>query len=235
MEHLNIGLGLAWYAVFVLSTTFHEYAHGFTAKKFGDPTAYHHGLVTLDPIPHIQRSPFGMVIIPIISFMLNGWMLGWASAPYDPYWERYNRKKAALMAMAGPAANLTLVIIAGLLIRIGILVGYFQTPLQISITSVVEAVEPGFANAAAIMLSVMFSLNLILCIFNLIPLPPLDGSGAITYFLSDEAADKYEAMLAQPGIRVVGLIIAWQIFAAIYWPIHSLALNILYYPIAHYG
>src|SRR4030042_794036 len=105
-------LGVIWYIVFIVSTTFHEACHGFAAVKLGDPTAYHHGLVTLDPLPHIKRSPFGMVIIPILSFALSGWMIGWASAPFDPYWALSNRKKAAWMALAGPGANLILVLSA---------------------------------------------------------------------------------------------------------------------------
>ena len=63
---------------------------------------------TLDPLPHIRREPFGMVVMPILSYVLAGFMIGWASAPYDPYWARAHRKKAALMAMAGPASNLAL-------------------------------------------------------------------------------------------------------------------------------
>ena len=67
----QLGLGLLWYAVFVISTTFHEAAHGFAALRFGDPTARDAGLVTLDPLPHIQRSPFGMVVVPILSFIVS--------------------------------------------------------------------------------------------------------------------------------------------------------------------
>ncbi len=98
---LNLALATVWYAVFIVSLTFHEAAHAFAALKFGDPTAYYQGQVTLDPIPHIRRSPFGMVIVPIVSFILGGWMIGWASAPYDPYWADSNRRKAALMGYGG--------------------------------------------------------------------------------------------------------------------------------------
>ena len=98
---LNLALATVWYVVFIISLTFHEAAHAFVAHKFGDPTAYYQGQVTLDPIPHIRRSPVGMVIVPIVSFIIGGWMIGWASAPYDPYWADSNRRKAALMALAG--------------------------------------------------------------------------------------------------------------------------------------
>ena len=123
-----IALGIIWYVVFIVSTTFHEACHGFAAAKLGDPTAYHYGLVTVDPVPHIQRSPFGMVAIPILSFLLSGWMIGWASAPFDPYWAQRNRRKAVWMSLAGAGANLIFVFVAALIIHGGILFGFFHAP-----------------------------------------------------------------------------------------------------------
>ena len=78
-----IALGLLWYVVFLLSTTCHEAAHALVAKWGGDLTTFHGGQVTLNPPPHIRRTPFGMVIFPLITYAMNGWMMGWASAPYD--------------------------------------------------------------------------------------------------------------------------------------------------------
>lgn len=223
-----VALGMIWYVAFIISTTFHEACHGFAAAKLGDPTAYHHGLVTLDPVPHIRRSPFGMVFIPILSFLLSGWMIGWASAPFDPYWARNNRKNAALTALAGPAANLILILAAALLIRGGMLWGFFHAPEAINFTRVTEAQSPGWVNSAAVVVSIFFSLNLILFSFNLIPLPPLDGSNIILLFLSERSAERYESLLYQPTYRIIGLVIAWQVFGPIFDPIHTLALNILY-------
>lgn len=86
----QITFGLIWYIAFLFSTTCHEAAHVFAALKLGDPTAYHEGQVSLNPIPHVRREPLGTVLVPLLSFFAGGWMLGWASAPYDPYWaERY--------------------------------------------------------------------------------------------------------------------------------------------------
>ena len=221
-------LAIMWYVAFIISTTFHEAAHGFAAKKLGDPTAYHHGLVTLDPVPHIRRSPFGMVLIPIISFLLNGWMVGWAGAPYDPYWAQRNRRKTALMSLAGPAANLTLVLIAALATRTGMLLGFFREPEVVTLTTVVQAVSPGLANSTAPVISIIFSLNLILLVFNLIPLPPLDGSNLLLFFLNNEAAQHYESFLYQPMYRLIGLVAAWQLFGLVSGPLHMLALNMLY-------
>jgi Zn-dependent protease len=221
-------LGIIWYVIFIISTTFHEACHGFAAVKLGDPTACHHGLVTFDPVPHIRRSPFGMVIIPILSYLLSGWMIGWASSPFDPYWAQNNRKKAAWMALAGPAANLFLVLVAALIIRSGMLLGFFHAPESITFTRVTEANALGLANSAAVVISILFSLNLILLVFNLIPLPPLDGSNVLILFLSEQAAERYEGLLYQPMYRTIGLVIAWQFFGPVFSPIHTLALNILY-------
>jgi Zn-dependent protease len=221
-------LGMIWYIVFIVSTTFHEACHGFAAVKMGDPTAYHHGLVTLDPVPHIRRSPFGMVIVPILSFVLSGWMIGWASAPFDPYWALSNRKKAAWMSLAGPGANLILVLAAALIIRGGMLFSFFRPPETVTFTRVTEAAVLGWANSAAVVVSIVFSLNLLLLVFNLIPLPPLDGSNVLLLFLSDEAAERYEAFLHQPAYGIIGLVIAWQIFGPVFGLIHLLSLNILY-------
>jgi Zn-dependent protease len=155
-------------------------------------------------------------------------MIGWASAPYDPYWARRNRKKAALMALAGPTANLILVIIAGLAIRIGILLGAFQAPESATFDQVTTASSPGLANAVAVVLSIVFSLNLILFVFNLIPLPPLDGSDALLLFLNERDAQRYMDFVHNSGFRIIGLIIAWHVLDVVLDPVHTLSLNILY-------
>lgn len=128
----DIALGAVWYLVFLLSTTCHEAAHGLAAKWGGDLTAFEGGHVTLNPIPHIRRSPFGMVVVPILSFALGGWMIGWASAPYDPSWQRNHPHRAAWMALAGPAANFSLMLAAAVAIRVGVSLGQFAAPSSIS-------------------------------------------------------------------------------------------------------
>jgi len=230
----ELGLGLLWYAIFVVSTTFHEAAHGFMAWRFGDPTARRAGLVTLDPLPHIRRSPFGMVVIPLLSFFSGGWMVGWASTPYDPYWAQVHRQKAAFMSLAGPAANLILVIVAALLIHAGMLLDLFAQPQQVTWTQTTVARSPGFATGAAVAVSILFSLNLILLVFNLLPVPPLDGSEVLALVLSESAARRYQELIAQPVAQMVGLILAWRLIAVILDPVFTIALNLLY-PGAHYS
>ena len=221
-------LGITWYVALLVSLTCHEAAHSFVAWKLGDPTAYRQGQVTLDPVAHIKREPFGTVVMPILSFILAGWMIGWASSPYNPHWAHHNRRSAALMALAGPVANLLLVILAGLAIRTGMLLGVFHTPESVTFEQVTAATSPGFANSASVALSIVFSLNLILFVFNLIPLPPLDGSEVLSLLLSDRAAERYAQLMQQPGIRIVGLVVAWRLLGVALGPVHLLALNILY-------
>jgi Zn-dependent protease len=224
----QLGLGLLWYAVFVISTTFHEAAHGLAALRFGDPTARNAGLVTLDPLPHIQRSPIGMVAVPIVSFLLGGWMIGWASTPYDPYWARASRRRAALMALAGPAANLVLVLLAGILIRVGIHFGLFAQPEGIRLAQLAVAPSPGLATGLAIAVSVFFSLNLILLVFNLLPVPPLDGSEILSLFLSERLTQRYRDLMAQPTAQMVGLVVAWNLMDVLFNPVYSVAIRLLY-------
>ena len=80
--------GFISYIVFLFSTTCHEAAHALVAKLGGDSTAALSGQMTLNPVPHIRREPWGMVVIPILAFLFTRGMIGWASAPFDPLWER---------------------------------------------------------------------------------------------------------------------------------------------------
>lgn len=219
---------IIWYIVFIFSVTCHEAAHAFAAFKLGDQTAWHGGLATLDPIPHIQRSPFGMVLVPLFSFFAAGWMIGWASVPYDSYWAETYPKKAAYMALAGPAANLALVIVAGILIHLGISIGTFYAPESIAFTNVVEAKMDGLPAGMAFMVSILFTLNLLLFVFNLIPVAPMDGTALGEFILKGETLSKYRNIMANPSLRVFGILIAWVFLDFIFGPVHLLALNLLY-------
>ena len=224
----TISLGLVWYAVFLFSIVFHEFAHSLMSFKLGDSTAFHAGQVTLDPIPHIKRELFGTTIVPIISYAISGWMIGWASAPYDPHWAYDNPKKSAWVSFAGPLANLGLVIITMIIIRLGIFIGFFISPDTLNFTNIVESANGGVLSAFALFLSILFSLNVMLFLFNLLPIPPLDGSGMIPFFVNEEKSRHFMEIMYNSPIRYVGLFIAWKLFDAIYPPFHFLIVNILY-------
>ena len=231
----DLGSGLIYYVVFLFSTTLHEAAHGWAALRGGDPTAYHGGQVSLDPRPHIRREPFGMVALPLISVLLSGWPFVFASAPYDPHWAMRYPKRAAWMALAGPAGNLVLVALAAAAIRMGAAAGLFEPPSAVSFDQVVAASADGIWSGAAFLLSVFFSLNLLLAIFNLIPVPPLDGSGAVPLFLNDASTHRYQQFIwGQPAFAWIGILIAWQIFPSLFQPLWLFAVNLVH-PGVNYG
>ena len=226
--------GLLWYIAFLFSTTLHEASHALAAYKLGDRTAYEGGQLTLDPIPHMRRSPIGTIVVPIVSFLIGGWMVGWASVPYDPHWAYDHPTSSAKMSAAGPAANLLLAILAALAIRIGMIAGVFSPPDTIDYTRVIEATQAGIFTTLATFINVFFSLNLLLFIFNLLPIPPLDGSGMIPLFLSHERAQRYMELIHNPTYSFIGIFVAWNVFDYIYSPLHLIFINILFYPAAHY-
>jgi Zn-dependent protease len=229
MSNDTLVLGFIWYVVFLFSTTCHEAAHALAAKLGGDLTAFHGGQVSLDPVPHVRREPLGMVVFPIVSYLVGGWMMGWASAPYDPFWAQRHPRRAAWMSLAGPGANFALTIAAALLIHVGIWMGAFSHPESANFTHIVEGTTPGAAAGIATLLSVMFSLNLLLGAFNLLPLPPLDGFGVIGLFLNDDAAGRFQEFGQKlRGFSMIGMVIAWQIFDPIFDPIFTLSLKALY-------
>ena len=221
-------LGLIWYVVLLFSLTFHEAGHAWTALRGGDPTAYHGGQVSLDPLPHIRREPFGTVLVPLLSFAWSGFMIGWASAPYDPRWAYAHPRRAGWMSLAGPAANLLLVVAAAVAIRFGIASGVFYAPNTIHFTQVVGASPAEIWGTVATLLSVTFTLNLLLFVFNLIPLPPLDGSGALAILLSEERARRMRDLMSHPQFAMLGIVAAWFLIGPIFSPIHLLAVNLLY-------
>ncbi len=228
-ENFDITLALVWFFVFVISVSAHEGAHAFAAMKLGDLTAYHGGQVTVNPVPHMKREPFGMIIVPLISFVIGGYMVGWASTPYDPTWAQRYPRREALMGLAGPSANLLLILISAISIHVGIFAGLFVRPDTIGFDSVVLSVnETGIFYGLSIFLSILFTLNVILLVFNLIPLPPLDGISLLHFILPEELFSRYRNAMLNPGMRIFGLIIAWNVFDFIFSPIHSLSLSLLY-------
>lgn len=224
----GLALGLVWYAAFLFSLTVHEAAHALAALKLGDETAYLGGQVTLNPLPHIEREPVGTILVPILSYAFAGWVMGWASAPYDPYWADRHPRRAAWMALAGPASNLAVVIVCGIIIRLAMAAGALEAPSSATFAVVTVAVQPGIWEALASLLSIMFSLNLLLFAFNLLPLPPLDGSGALPLVLKEEWVRGYQEFMRQPMFGLLGLLVAWNLFGELFRPLQILGLNLLY-------
>lgn len=219
--------GLIWYVAFLFSLTCHEAAHALVAKWGGDKTAHDAGQVTLNPIPHMRREPLGTIVIPIISFVYYGWMLGWASAPFDPDWQRRHPHRSAWMALAGPVANLIVVLLSALVICIGVSSGSLEFAELISFSHIVVAAPDHSATGFSMLLSILFSLNLLLATFNLMPVPPLDGATVIGLFVNEETALKIYDATRNSTFQLLGLLVVWNMFGEIFRPIFREAFFLL--------
>jgi len=199
-------IGFISYMVFLFSTTCHEASHALVAKLGGDSTAALGGQVSLNPIPHIRRSPFGMVVFPLLSFFLSGGgMIGWASAPYDPLWERRHPRRAGWMALAGPTANFTLMLLSVLTLHAGRIFHWFH-----------RDAATGAPSLFLTTLFIMFSLNLLLGTFNLLPVPPLDGSTGIMVLMSESTAQSYLDKIRGSNFAMAGILVALLVFRQVY-------------------
>jgi len=205
--------GFIWYVAFLFSTTCHEASHALAAKIGGDPTAALGGQVTLNPLPHIRREPIGMVVAPIIAFLLTRSMIGWASAPFDPLWERRHPRRSAWMALAGPAANFALMLLAVAALRIGEGQHWFDVN------------GDGFL---PVTLRAFFFLNLLLGAFNLLPAAPLDGSTGIMLFMGERTALRYLDWLRGSGFAMVGLLVALLVFQRCYPYVKNFAIHLFF-------
>jgi len=224
-----LALGFLEYVVFLLSTTCHEAAHSLVAMWGGDTTALEGGQVSLNPLPHIKREPFGMIVMPLIGIATQTGLIGWASAPYDPEWSEKHPKRAAWMSLAGPAANFCLAILAAIAMRIGIAMGSF-VPLSPSLTRIVGATaEGGIGEGVATILSIFFSLNILLGVFNLIPFPPLDGYGVLGLFATRSGALRLQQFRMKMGaFSILGLVIAWEFFDRAFPTLFAVATDVFY-------
>jgi Zn-dependent protease len=220
---------IAWYAIFLFSTVCHEAAHATVAWRLGDPTAAKGGQVSLDPRPHIRREPIGMVFAPLIFLFMGGGMLGWASTPYDARWAAAYPRRAGWMALAGPATNFSLCLLAAAALRLGLETGAFVRPLSISMAATVAVPGGGWAEGASKLLSILFSLNLLLAFFNLIPFPPMDGSGLFGLILPGRASLWVQAYFRRPLARFAGMLLAWYVFPLFFGPLYSAGLKTLYW------
>jgi len=231
MEPQTLALFPLWYAAFLLSLTCHEAAHAWVARIGGDDTAYHAGQVSLNPWPHLRREPVGTVVVPLVTYFLSHFMMGWASAPYDPFWEQRHPRRAAAMSIAGPGANFALFAIAFLALRAGLGGGVWvpSPPGQRLLDQLVSpaAGAPAAAEAVGRFLSVVFCLNLILGVFNLIPVPPLDGASVVSGLVSP-LRTLYDRARAMPAMSLVGMLVAWRLAPSLLRPAFELAVTFLY-------
>jgi Zn-dependent protease len=224
----DIGTGLIWFVAFLFSTTVHEAMHAFAAWRLGDPTAYLGGQVSLNPAPHVAREPIGMIVLPLLTSLTQGWAVGWASCPYDPFWARRYPGRAALMAAAGPAGNLIIAIIAFAILRVGLGVDWFIAPEHVSFDSIAEVAGIAGPSFVTTLLSVFLVMNVFLCAFNLLPLPPLDGAAVLNGLLPERHALKLMELQSNAMMSLIGLMIAWQVFPFLTDPLFAVLLRLVH-------
>jgi Zn-dependent protease len=191
---IDIGFVVIWFVVFLLSLSFHEAAHAWTSERFGDDTGRLQGRITLNPVPHID--PIGTILFPLISIFTTVPLLGWAKpVQTNPLlWRDKNRANISVSA-AGPISNFILMTIAFIALKMMFGFGLINlnSPAVLPY-NVVHAAEgqPAFVEPLVLFLSVALMLNLALGVFNLIPVPPLDGSHVLESLLPPQLADAYD-------------------------------------------
>jgi Zn-dependent protease len=227
MDEGQLLTGFLWFVAFLFSTTVHEAMHALAAYRGGDPTAYHGGQVSLSPVPHIRREPVGMLVVPLLTALSQGWAIGWASTPYDPRWAARYPKREALMAAAGPAGNLIIAAAALVLLRIGLGAGWFTAPDSVNFDSLVAG-PSGAPSFPGVVLSIFVVLNVLLAVFNMIPLPPLDGASVIGVFLPANLSQRMRELSGTPMFQLAGLLIAWRVFPALVEPLFLLIIKLVH-------
>lgn len=189
--------------ILIFSVVIHEVSHGAVAYALGDPTAKNEGRLTLNPVSHLDF--FGSILLPVIMFMTAGFIFGWAKpVPYNPYNLRNQKYGPAMVGVAGPLSNLLIAAIFGTLIRFS-----------------------GVINLSAAFLEIAFFiafLNLTLAIFNLVPIPPLDGS-KVLFALLPARSIEFQETLERYGIFVLLIFIFF--FSSFIVPIVTFLLRLL--------
>ncbi len=198
-----------FFLALIFSIIIHEVSHGYAAEILGDPTARLQGRLTLNPIPHIDL--MGSILVPAILLFANaGFLFGWAKpVPYNPYNLKNQRWGEAIVAGAGPLVNIVLAVLFGLIVRFG---GGMLPDSFIQLSAIVVLI------------------NVMLAFFNLLPLPPLDGSKllkAVLPYKASLAFQRFEALLMSGGLLLT-LIIFWLLIT-LFSPLFIAGLSGMFY------
>jgi Zn-dependent protease len=196
-----------WIVPVLLAITVHEVSHGWIARKLGDNTAFMLGRLTLNPIKHVD--PVGTILIPgLLLLMQAGFIFGYAK-PVPINWKNLHSPKRdmALVAAAGPASNLVMAVAWGLLARLGLMLGEAGVAL----------VYMGVAG---------ITINIILMVLNLLPLPPLDGGRVMTGLLPGPWAYKFSRIEPYGFFILIGLLVT-GVLGMVLWPVISVVMSMV--------
>jgi len=210
----HIAQGLMIYVVLLFSLSVHESAHGWMAWKLGDETAMRLGRVSLNPIVHID--PIGTLLFPLIQIFTSFPLLGWAKpTPYNPANFRREitlRTGHVLVAAAGPVSNFLLALAFTAVLFILRRSGLIQSRDSFVLNLIVLGIE----------------LNVLLALFNLVPIPPLDGSKVASYGLRGELGDRYDRIMGPYGFVILMLLLMTGVLGYVLAPIESLIVQVLF-------
>ena len=194
MQHLDFAGIFISFIVLLFSLTVHEMAHAWTADRLGDPTARLLGRVSLNPLVHAD--PIGTVLFPLISMVTGVPLLGWAKpVPVNLRYLRHPRRDYMLVAAAGPASNLVLAVFAAILLAI----------IPISPQTLGES---NVSVPLATLLSGLVQLNVLLAIFNMLPIPPLDGGNVLAGLLPPNFAELFNKIRPYGFVLLYALILS---------------------------
>jgi Zn-dependent protease len=223
---------IIWFIVLLFSLSFHEAAHAWTSEKFGDSTGRYQGRITLNPIAHID--PFGTILFPIIGFVTGFPLLGWAKpVQTNPLLWRDKTKANISVSAAGPISNFILATIAFIIIKVMTSylllypLGGYMFDLVVPISQEVPGYsQPAFMEPLAKFLSVMLMLNIALGVFNLLPVPPLDGSHVLEEVLPYGMQEAY-AQIRPYGFLLLYALLFLNVLTAIFVPVHHAIVMLL--------
>lgn len=192
-----------WALPVLLAVTLHEVAHGWVARALGDPTAALAGRLSLNPIKHVD--PVGTVLVPGVLLALGGFLFGWAKpVPVAAHLLPNPRRDMAIVALAGPAANLVM--------ALGWAIG-----LKISLVS---GIDSGLALGLRYMCVAGVVINLVLIVLNLLPMPPLDGGRVLAGVVPDSVARLLDRIEPFGLFILIGLLATGVLGQVLYWPLH---------------
>jgi Zn-dependent protease len=199
---------------FLFAISVHESAHAWTANKCGDATATLLGRVTLNPIKHID--PVGTILMPVLAYISHFPLIGWAKpTPVDPRQFKHPVRDDILVSLAGPASNLLIAICSVLALALISYSSAFGRDVVRSIAGGSVPIDKSPLVPLSLMAYEFLVMNIILAAFNVIPIPPLDGSHVLRHFLPERARRAYDMMgmfglvlLMLLGGRILGVIAA---------------------------
>jgi Zn-dependent protease len=199
------------FIVLLFSLTVHEMAHAWTADRLGDPTARLLGRVSFNPLVHAD--PIGTIVFPLIAMISGFPLLGWAKpVPVNVRQLRHHRRDYMLVAAAGPGSNLVIAIAAAIALR-----AMPVSPVMLG--------EPNVSAPLAVLLGSAMRLNVLLAVFNMIPIPPLDGGNVLSGLLPRAAAHRFDAFVRPYGFLLLYALILTRGFDYVVVPPYRLLLS----------